>query len=645
MRSSIMKNGLGVQARVVIAAILPMLVIAFLLTAYYTTSQFADIEEAHAARARALARQMAAASEYAVFSGNRDALQRSATATLQEEGILAIAVVDHLGEVLALSQRKQHILVLPDKVALSPTLVELNPVRRIIEPIVPGNVTLDDPLTRIVMAGQPRPPGPEVLGNVIIDLSHEPVRTKRAELQRNGALAVMIALIGALALAVKMSRGVSGPIREVARTVERIGRGGFDERVPTLGGGSLRSLADGVNRMAVELADSHREMSQRIIDATAELRARKEEAERANLAKSRFLAAASHDLRQPMHALTLFIASLAEHRLHPRSAHLVEQICASAAAMEELLDSLLDISRLDAGALQARVQPVALQDLLERVVAAVLRAASENGVRLTVRPTTAWVESDPVLLERIIANLVGNAVRYAPGGRVLLACRRRGGCWRIEVRDNGIGIAPHSHTAIFEEFVQLDNPERARDKGLGLGLAIVARLGKILDHPVALRSRPGQGAVFSIEARATHAGGQVRRIAERLPGDLDGVHVVIIEDDAQTLAGLNKLLRSWGCIVSSGADVEALSMAIPAKAQPPRVILSEHTFMSGADGLEAVRALRMRYGATLPAALIGGEAPPDGLRDAHAESLPVLHRPLRPAKLRALLIRSITSQD
>lgn len=640
-----MKNGLGVQARVVIAAILPMLVIALLLTAYYTTSQFADIEEAHAARARALARQVAAASEYAVFSGNRDALQRSATATLQEEGILAIAVVDSFGEVLALSERKQHSMVLPDKVALAPTLVELNPVRRIIEPIVPGNVTLDDPLTRIVMAGQPRSPGPDVLGNVIIDLSHEPVHAKRAELQRNGALVVMIALIGALALAVKMSRGVSGPIREVARTVERIGQGGFDERVPTLGGGSLRTLAEGVNRMAAELADSHEEMSQRIIDATAELRARKEEAERANLAKSRFLAAASHDLRQPMHALGLFIASLAEHRLHPRSTHLVEQICASAAAMEELLDSLLDISRLDAGALQARVQPVAVQDLLERVVAAVRRTASEDGVRLTVRPTSAWVESDPVLMERIIANLVGNAVRYAPGGRVLLACRRRGGCWRIEVRDNGIGIAPESHAAIFEEFVQLDNPERARDKGLGLGLAIVARLGKILGHTVALRSSPGQGAVFAIEARATHAGGQVRRIAEPLPGDLHGVHVVVIDDDPQTLAALNKLLQSWGCMVSSGADLEALSMAMPANPPTPRVILSAHTFKSGADGVETVRALQLRYGATLPAALIGGEGSPEGLRGAHAEAMPVLHRPLRPAKLRAFLIRSITSRD
>lgn len=640
-----MKNGLGVQARVVIAAVVPMLVIALVLTVYYTMSQFSDVEEAYTARGRALARQVAAASEFAVFSGDSDTLRRSATTTLAEDGILAVAVIDHLGEVLAHSQRAHHTLQIPDTVATAPLMIEFHAIQRFVEPIVAGAVTLDDPLSLIAIAGQPHPSGSDVLGNVIVDLSREPVRAKRALLQRNGLLAVMIALIGALVLAVTMSRGVSGPIREVARTVKRIGQGDFEERVPMLGGGSLRTLAEGVNRMASELADSHREMSQRITDATAELRARKEEAELASLAKTRFLAAASHDLRQPMHALSLFIASLAEHRLHPRSAHLVEQICASAAAMEELLDSLLDISRLDAGALQPRIQPVKLQGVLARVEASVLRAASESGVHLTVRPTMAWVESDPVLLERIVANLVGNAVRYAPGGRVLVGCRRRGECWRIEVRDNGIGIAHHSHAAIFEEFVQLDNPERARDKGLGLGLAIVARLGKILDHPVSLRSSPGNGAVFAVEARATHEGGQVRRFTERLPGDLQGVHVAVIGVDTQALVSLVELLRSWGCTISIGANLKALSATITTNAQPLRVILCEHILENGTNGVDAIRALRMRHGADLPAALLAGDGPVAGQRGESTALLPVLHRPLRPAKLRAFLIRSITSQD
>lgn len=641
-----MKNGLGVQARVVIAAVLPMLVIAILLTAYYTTAQFADIEEAHTARAQALARQVAAASEYAVFSGNRDALQRVATATLAEEGVLAIAVVDHLGDVLARSARNQNTLALPDAVAMKPMLLEHDAIRRIVEPIVPGSIALDDPLTRIAMDGQGRPPGLEVLGNVIIDLSQEPVRSQRAELQRNGALAVLFALVGALALAFKMSRGVSGPIREVARTVERIGQGHFAERVPTLGGGSLRSLAEGVNRMAVELADSHGAMSQRIIDATAELRARKDEAELANLAKTRFLAAASHDLRQPMHALSLFIASLAEHRLPPLSAHLVEQICASAAAMEALLDSLLDISRLDAGALQPRIQPVELQGVFERVAASILRAASEHDVRLVIRTTGAWVESDPILLERVVANLVGNAVRYAPGGRVLIACRRRGERWRIEVRDNGIGIAADSHTAIFGEFVQLNNPERARDKGLGLGLAIVERLGKMLDHPVSLRSRPGEGAVFALEARSAAPDGQAAAtFAERPPGDLQGIHVAVVENDAPTRAKLGTLLRSWGCQVSSGANVAEVMAAIALNGHPPRLMLCEHSPAIGIDGNDTIRTLTTHFGAILPAALLGDDAPPNAVRGAHGTPVPVLRRPIRPAKLRAILIRSTTVQD
>lgn len=413
-----------------------------------------------------------------------------------------------------------------------------------------------------------------------------------------------------------------------------------------LGGGSLRSLADGVNRMASELADSHHEMSQRIVDATAELRARKEEAELANLAKTRFLAAASHDLRQPMHALSLFIASLAEHRLPPRSTHLVEQIYASAAAMEELLDSLLDISRLDAGALQPRIQPVELQCVFERVAASVLHAASERSVYLAVRPTTAWVDSDPALLERILANLVGNAIRYAPGGRVLLACRRRGSRWRIEVRDNGIGIAAESHAAIFDEFVQLDNPERASDKGLGLGLAIVDRLSRMLDHCVSLHSSPGEGSVFAVEApRTTTDHHYPVRLAERLPGDLNDVHVLIIDNEATTLATLVKLMQSWGCRVSSGQSLAEALIAVSASSPPPQVILCKHTLENGLNGIETIRVLRMRYGSRLTAALLGNNGQPALSHDEGDLQVPVLHHPVRPAKLRALLIRSTTLHD
>ncbi len=629
----------SIGARIITAAVLPVLVLAIVLTAYYATAQYASLDEAHVARGRALARQVAAASEYAVFSGDRAALQRFATATLAEEGVLGVAVVDRDGTVLALNRIDAH----PQAESLGRGNAgeELADGRmhRIIAPIVAGSVELDDPLSRIAMSGRNPQPFPDTLGRVIVDLSRQPVLDRRAELQRNGAIVVGLALIGALALAIAMSRSVSRPIREVAATVERIGQGRFTERVPILGGGSIQTLAEGVNRMAAELAASHAELSERVEAATAELRARKDEAEMANIAKTRFLAAASHDLRQPMHALGLFIAALAEQNLDPRANHLIEQIGASASAMEDLLDSLLDISRLDAGVLEPRRQPVALQMLFDRIRTNMQRDASDRNVKLFIRRTEAWVESDPVLLERIVANLVSNAVRYAPDGRVLVCARADQGRVRIEVRDNGIGIPRESQAVIFQEFVQLGNPERSRGKGLGLGLAIVSRLTALLGHQLNVRSAPGRGSVFAVTLPAASSAPPVEPVADRTPGDLAGTHVVIIDDDPLALTSLEVLLRSWDCAVTSGTDLAAVVGALDTGTRPPQVVLSDLRLGSEVGGVSTIAALRSRYGRNIPAALVSGDTLPEALRMAQDAGLPLLNKPLRPAKLRAFLMR------
>lgn len=640
-----MRPGWGIGARIVIAAMLPLLALALVLTVYYASAQFANLEEAHVARGRALARQVAAASEYAVFSGDRATLQRVATAALAEDGVLAVAVVDRDGQLLALNRLDAHPRA--DLIASAHGARELqdDSMHRIVAPIIAGSVELDDPLSSIALAGAQARSAPDRLGSVFIDLSRQPVLDERAALQRNGAIVVGVALIGALALAIAMSRSVSRPIREVAATVERIGQGHFTERAPILGGGSIQTLAQGVNRMAEELAASHAELNQRIEAATAELRARKDEAEMANIAKTRFLAAASHDLRQPMHALGLFIAALAEQNLDPRANHLIEQIGASASAMEDLLDSLLDISRLDAGVLEPRRQPVPLQMLFDRIRTNLQRDIGERNVKLFIRRTEAWAESDPVLLERIVANLVSNAVRYSPGGRVLVCARPAKGRIRIEVRDNGMGIPRESHALIFQEFVQLGNPERARGKGLGLGLAIVSRLTALLDHQLSLRSEPGRGSVFGITLAAASSASLSPLSAERTPGDLAGIHVVIIDDDPLALTSLEVLLRSWDCTVTSGTDLAAVVGALDTGARPPQVVLSDLRLGSELGGIGTVAALRSRYGRNLAAALVSGDTLPDALRMAQEAGLPLLHKPLRPAKLRAFLMRCSASND
>lgn len=636
-----MKLDWGVRSRVLLVALLPVLALAVLLTVFYTSARLTDIEEADSARGRAFARQLVAASEYAVFSGNREALQQLTTAMLNEDGVIGVSIFDRNGQTLAASSAPgAHPRAGTPGADMRRTLGD-HDIHRIIEPIRPTRLNFDDDITHAALqTGTAADEDGDALGKVVLELSREHLAARRNALLRTGAMTVLLVLIATLALAFVMSRSVSAPIREVARTVERIGKGQFAERVPIIGGGSLRSLAEGVNDMAAELASMHADMHRRIEAATAELRERKEEAERANLAKSRFLASASHDLRQPMHALGLFISELSLHRLDARSTRLLQQISASARAMEDLLDSLLDISRLDAGVLEPAARPFALQPVLERLAAAQHAEARVRDVTLKLRPTTVWGCSDPVLFERIVTNLVSNAVRYSPGGRVLVACRRRGGCIRIEVRDSGIGIPQDCQTMIFQEFIQLHNPERGRGKGLGLGLAIVRRLTDLLEHPLSLRSMPGCGSVFAIEVPASSAEAALPYLEpSRLPGDLTGLRVAVLDDDPLALAAIEGLLRSWGCDVSAASGLQALRDQLAARPEPPHIIISDFSLGGAWTGIDSIGALRATWGEQLPAALITGNTAAETLALAQRAGLPMLHKPVRPARLRALLAR------
>ncbi len=635
-----MMLGWGVRARVMLVAVLPMLALAIVLTVFYTSSRLADLDEAHAARGQAFARQLAAASEYAVFTGNRDTLRRLAGAILAESDVLGVTIVDRNGESLAQSGRLDKGIGLPSGVLSGGQLVSTGITLRVIEPILPSTLDLDDGFASVSHRSDPSRQ-PPVLGNVVLDISRSRVETKRLELLFTGVGAVLLGLIGSLMLASYMSRGVTGPIRQIAQAVKRIGRGDFSERLPEIGGGSLNTLAQGVNEMAAQLASAHEHMQRQVAEATSELRTRKEEAERANLSKSRFLAAASHDLRQPMHALGLFIAELSQQKLDSGGRRLVERIAASAEAMEDLLDSLLDISKLDAGVLQPTVRNFALQPLIERITNERRPSATERGLELRARLTEYWIRSDPVLFQRILGNLVSNAVRYTHEGRILVACRRRGGRLRIEVRDSGVGIAPDAQEIIFQEFVQLENPERSRDKGLGLGLAIVRRLTDLLGHRLEVRSRPGCGSVFAVEVEIAQPDRteEEEHATQREPGDLAGIRVAIIDDDSLARAGMESLLASWDCEVVAAGDAAELLETLQRQAMPPQLVISDFRLHGSTNGIEAIHSLRERYGQTLPAVLISGDTGPEMLRQAHAERLLLLHKPVRPARLRALLNR------
>jgi len=627
----------GIRARVVLVAVIPAIVLGAFMIAYFTHLRLTDMEQAYSARGRALARLIATATEYAVFANNVEDLQRLLDSALKEEGVRGVMVADANGRLLA----RSGIVSPPPPATPIRAAAQSNQdsAVRFVEPIVPVRLNVGD-LGFDTTA--PRPAA-TILGGIVLDVSSYRLEEQRSQLLWAGAIAILLVLVGSIVLAIRMSQGVSQPIRNVARTVARIGAGKMQERVPVTGGGSLRRLAIGVNDMATRLESAHNEMTRRIDDATAELRARTNEAERADMAKSRFLAAASHDLRQPMHALGLFIAELSEHPHPPDTRRLVRQIAASAEAMENLLDSLLDISRLDAGALEPRIVPCPVQPILDRIASEFHIWAEERGLRLRVRPSSAWIRTDPLLFERILSNLISNAIRYTPRGTILIACRPSGEHLRIEVRDSGKGIDADKQEVIFQEFVQLDNPERARTKGLGLGLAIVRRLTQLLGHTLSLRSRLGLGSVFGVRVeRCAPQPLPATGPTERVPGSLAGTRVVLVDDDPLALTSLDSLLASWQCEVTAAPSLdEALDLLDPT--QPPDVLITDYRLQGHQTGLDVIDRVTARIGYRVRCILITGDTGAETINKARAAQLPMLHKPVRPAKLRALMQRMLAS--
>jgi signal transduction histidine kinase len=420
--------------------------------------------------------------------------------------------------------------------------------------------------------------------------------------------------------------------------VAQLADGSLAMRVPEASQGELGTLERGVNRMAAALEENQRDLEQRIQTATRELMAQKEAAEAAVLVKSRFLAATSHDLRQPLHALTLLIAALRERIQEDEARRLVEHIDASASALEGLLNALLDLSKLDAGVVAAHTECFPAQRTLDNLSRQFTPQARQKGLRLRIHGSTCWLHSDPILLERILNNLVSNALCYTDRGAVLVGLRRASGGVRFEVRDSGRGIPEAFHARIFEEYFQLENPERHRDKGLGLGLAIVARLARLLGSGVAMKSTAEHGSCFSFQvARCQPPEHPVATEGTAFALPLAGTLVAFIDDDAQILEAMMQVFEQWGVEMAGGSEVEAVRDELRELGRAPDIILSDYRLRGGRSGIDAVRLLREAFGEAIPAALITGDTAPETIQAIAACGLALLHKPLKPAKLRAFL--------
>jgi two-component system, sensor histidine kinase len=372
-------------------------------------------------------------------------------------------------------------------------------------------------------------------------------------------------------------------------------------------------------------------------DALAEkLRIEKERAEEANLAKSRFLASASHDLRQPIHALGMFLGALSQHEMDDEMRRLVEHMEGSVNAMDSLFGSLLDISRLDAGVVQSHPQSFPIDSLLERICRDQMGEAAEKGLRLVYCPCSLSVFTDPILLERILRNIISNAVRYTDEGRVVVGCRR-GRRLRIEVRDSGRGIPQDQQDRVFEEFYQLGNPERDRAKGLGLGLAIVKRLTVILACPFGLTSRPGKGTTFTLSVPIANATTFLEQPLELPQGALRRGLILVVDDEATIREAMRVLLTGWGhqvIIGGSGDEVLAQLADCPIR---PDLIVCDYRLRAGENGIDVIRRLQSEYNEDIPAVLITGDTAPDRLAEAKSSGFLLLHKPVSNVKLRATI--------
>jgi len=411
-------------------------------------------------------------------------------------------------------------------------------------------------------------------------------------------------------------------------------------------GGMVMSFEDITERLRASdaLREAYETLERRVEQRTADIRAAEAEAreaktiaEQANLSKTRFLAAASHDLLQPLNAARLFVSALNERRLAPATRNLARQTESALDSVEELLEALLEISKLDAGAVTPEITDFPLARLMTAMKGEFTPIARAKGLQLTVEPTEIWVRSDGRLLRRILQNLISNAIKYTPSGSVTVHCAREGDNVAIRVSDTGPGIAEQHRGEIFEEFRRLHDGQVGR--GMGLGLAIVERASRMLDHRLTVVSEVGRGSVFGVDVPLAPARPGVRDGVASPPrrGSPLGRSVLVIDNDESILVGMNALLSSWNCsVMTVSGQAQALD-SVREAADWPDIILADYHLDDGETGDSAIAALRREIGQQVPALILTADRTTELRKELTAQGLYVLSKPVKPAQLRALL--------
>ena len=367
-------------------------------------------------------------------------------------------------------------------------------------------------------------------------------------------------------------------------------------------------------------------------------------AEQANIAKTKFLASASHDMRQPIHAMGLFLGILEDRVASEANKSIVHKIQKSNMAMSDLLDSLLDISKLDAGIITVTNKPYFVNDLFEMLKNELEPYASEKGIKVRFVRTRLQLDSDYFIAARIMRNLITNAIKYTNSGGVVVGCRRFKGKTLLAVYDSGVGIHEDDIDVIFDEFHQLGNPERDRSKGLGLGLAIVKRMAKLIGASLYVRSVPDYGSLFAINVSSLVCIYNETEQPLLISGEsyFDNKCILVVEDEEGIREALYELIRSWRCVVITAASGDDAVRTIEKERIKPDVILTDYRLRDNETGIDVISKVNSLYSETVPAIIVTGDTDPERIKEAQSGGHSVLHKPVSPNELRALIANTLS---
>lgn len=628
--------------RMLIIALVPVTLVSVGLSLTILTIGFSDLQDALDRHSTSQLRQLASSAEFPLVSGDKAALATMARKLVESDpDVQAVAILDNKDKALV------QIGQLPPKAAQMDAnegqITRLGDASVLVRIIKPSRLPLEN-----YYQGTESTPLAQSLGKVVLVISqHRLIGQRGAQLRLAGFFTLIGAAFGAL-LAFGLAKGIRQVLTDATEVVTQIGRGKLDARMKISSTSVLNELEHGINQMAQRVAWSHQDLSEAIKTATAQISAERDLANRATQAKTHFLASASHDLRQPIHALSLFT----EHALSldsPAEQNAVlQKISLSVVQLRALLDSLLDLSRLETGEAVPQLETFRLDQRVGQVCDGLAHLALSKGLDLRYRLQPITIESDPHLLDRILLNLIGNAIRYTDHGGVLVSCRRREGSVRLAVWDTGIGIAEESLSEIFDDYVQLANRERSQDKGLGLGLSICRLAARLLGSEVHVRSRPGRGSVFWLDLPLTSSL-RVNSLIDAPDRAVDASAIpafaseakqamfaccLVLDPDPVRGQATGDLLHSLFSRIAL-ASSEAACLALIAEADPEVVVCE-----CNPENLERRRNFLRQLGYQTPALRLVVLA--DNLDRAQRtvfsdDGLIVLQMPLQPARLRAAL--------